>query len=71
MKQIERAKNNEEIKTHVSEEKQDKISGKKDLIDVGFPDGSDSKESNWNVEDLDLIPGLGRSPEGGHGNPLQ
>ena len=24
-----------------------------------------------NVEDLGLIPGLGRSPGGGHGNPLQ
>ena len=71
MKQIQRAKNNEEIKTYVSGEKQDKISGKKDLIDVGFPGGSDSKESAWNVEDLDLIPGSGRSPGGGHGNPLQ
>ena len=24
-----------------------------------------------NARDLDLIPGLGRSPEGGKGNPLQ
>ena len=24
-----------------------------------------------NARDLGLIPGLGRSPEGGHGNPLQ
>ena len=23
------------------------------------------------VRDMDLIPGLGRSPGGGHGNPLQ
>ena len=36
-----------------------------------FPDGSDHKESACNVGDLGLIPGLGRSPGGGHGNPLQ
>ena len=36
----------------------------------GFPGGSDSKESVCNVGDLGLIPGLGRSPGGGHGNPL-
>ena len=41
-----------------------------DLI-LGFPSGSKSKESACNVGDLDLIPGLGRSPGGGHGNPLQ
>ena len=33
--------------------------------------GSDSKESACNVGDLGLIPGLGRSPGGRHGNPLQ
>ena len=39
---------------------------------LGFPGGSDGKESACNVGDLDLIPGLGRSPGGGgHGNPLQ
>ena len=37
----------------------------------GFPGGSDGKESIFNVEDLGLIPELGRSPGGGHGNPLQ
>ena len=36
----------------------------------GFPHGSVSKESAWNAGDLGLIPGLGRSPGGGHGNPL-
>ena len=36
-----------------------------------FPGGSDNKESTCNEEDLDLIPGLGRSPGGRHGNPLQ
>ena len=38
---------------------------------LGFPGGSDDKESACNVGDLGSIPGLGRSPEGGHGNPLQ
>ena len=33
--------------------------------------GSDGKESACNAGDLGLIPGLGRSPGGGHGNPLQ
>ena len=41
------------------------------LQTLGFPGGSDSKESACNVGDLGSIPGLGRSPEGGHGNPLQ
>ena len=38
---------------------------------MGFPGGSDSKESPCNVGDLSSVPGLGRSPGGGHGNPLQ
>ena len=38
---------------------------------MGFPNGSEGKESACNVRDLGLIPGLGRSPGGGHGNPLQ
>ena len=29
------------------------------------------KESACNAEDLGLIPGSGRSPGGGHGNPFQ
>ena len=33
--------------------------------------GSDGKESAYNARDLVLIPGLGRPPGGGHGNPLQ
>ena len=37
---------------------------------MGFPGGSDGKESACNVGDLGLIPGLGRSPGGGHGSPL-
>ena len=38
---------------------------------MGFLDGSDGKESICNVGGLGLIPGLGKSPGGGHGNPLQ
>ena len=38
---------------------------------LGFPCGSASKESAGNVGDLGLIPGLGRSPGGGEGYPLQ
>ena len=38
---------------------------------LGFPGGSDSKESACNVGDLGSIPGLRRSPGTGHGNPLQ
>ena len=38
---------------------------------IVFPGGSDGKESACTVGDLGLIPGLGRSPGGGHGSPLQ
>ena len=38
---------------------------------VGFPSGSDGKESACNKGDLGLIPGSGRSPGEGNGNPLQ
>ena len=38
---------------------------------LGFPGGSDGKESAGNMGDLGSIPGLGRSPGGGNGNPLQ
>ena len=36
-----------------------------------FPDGSDGKASACNAGDLGSIPGLGRSPGEGNGNPLQ
>ena len=36
-----------------------------------FPGDSDGKESACNGGDPDSIPGLGRPPGGGHGNPLQ
>ena len=38
---------------------------------LGFPGGSDDKESACNAGNLGLIPGLERSPGGGHGSPLQ
>ena len=37
----------------------------------GFPGGSEVKVSACNAGDLGLIPGLGRSPGEGNGNPLQ
>ena len=38
---------------------------------VGFPGGSTGKEFAYGVGDLGLVPGLGRSPGEGNGNPLQ
>ena len=38
---------------------------------LAFPGVSDGKEFTCNAGDLGLIPGLGRSPRGGHGNPHQ
>ena len=38
---------------------------------MGSPDGSDGKESACNSGDQGSIPGLGRSPGEGNGNPLQ
>ena len=40
-------------------------------VHVGFPGSSAGKESTCNVGDPRLIPGSGRSPGGGKGNPLQ
>ena len=38
---------------------------------MGFPGGSEGKASAYNAGDLGSIPGLGRSPREGNGNPLQ
>ena len=38
---------------------------------MGFPDGSDSKESACSAGDPGLIPWLGRYPGEGNDNPLQ
>ena len=35
--------------------------------ELGFPGGSDGKESTCSAGDLGLIPGLERLPGGGHG----
>ena len=37
----------------------------------GFPGGSVIKNQPANAEDVGLIPGSGRSPREGNGNPLQ
>jgi len=41
------------------------------IFSMDFPRGSDGKASAYNVGDLGSIPGLGRSPGEGNGNPLQ
>ena len=41
------------------------------VLILGFPGGSDGKESACNAGDPYSIPGSGRSPGGGHDNPLQ
>ena len=38
---------------------------------LGFPGGSDGKDSACSAGDPGLIPGSGRSPEKGDGNSLQ
>ena len=38
---------------------------------MGFPGGLDDEESTHHAGDLGPIPGLGRSPGEGNGNPLQ
>ena len=38
---------------------------------MGFPGSSVVKSQPANAGDTGLIPGLGRYPGGGHGNPLQ
>ena len=43
-------------------------------VHQGCPGSSDGKESTFNAGDpgdMGSIPGLGRSPGGGNGNPLQ
>ena len=41
------------------------------MITLGFPDGSDGKESACNAGDPGSIPGWGRTPGEGKGYPLQ
>jgi len=41
------------------------------ICSVGFPGGSEGKASAYNAGDLSSIPGSGRSPGEGNGNPFQ
>ena len=41
------------------------------LYSVGFPGGPSGKEVACNAGDPGSIPGLGKSPGEGHGNPFQ
>ena len=41
------------------------------VLYLGVPGGSDGKESACDVGDLGSIPGSGRSPGEGNGNPFQ
>ena len=38
---------------------------------LGFPGGSDGKDSACNAGDASSVPGLERSPQEGNGNPFQ
>ena len=38
---------------------------------IGFPSGSEFKASTRKARDLGSVPGSGRSPGEGNGNPLQ
>ena len=40
-------------------------------MNLGFPGGSEDKASACNAGDPGSIPGLGRSPGEGNGNPVQ
>ena len=41
------------------------------MLLMDFPGGSDGKQSVYNAGDLGSIPGSGRSPGEGNGNPCQ
>ena len=41
------------------------------VLQLGFPGGSVGEESACNTGDAAVIPGQGRAPGRGHGNPLQ
>ena len=47
------------------------VTGASFTYGLTFPDGSEDKVSACNSGDPGLIPGLGRSPREGNGNPLQ
>ena len=41
------------------------------MMAMGFPGGLGGKESAYNARDVNSIPGLGRFPGEGNGNPFQ
>ena len=41
------------------------------IINMDFPGGAEGKESACNMGDLGSVPGSGKFPEEGNGNPLQ
>ena len=47
------------------------LKSKRLYTELGFPGGSDDKESICSAAALGSIPRVGRSPGGGHGSPLQ
>ena len=47
------------------------LSGFTTVYPLTFPGGSEVKVSAWNAGDAGSIPGSGRSPGEGNGNPLQ
>ena len=62
------------VYSYLANHKQNRLSVKFTIIkfqDPALPAGSDGKEFTCKMGDLGLIPRLGRSPGGGHSNPLQ
>ena len=60
-----------ELQSKVPTTADQKVEPRRELTFTGFLGSSDSKESACNAADLGSIPGLGRSPGGGHGRSLQ
>ena len=60
-----------ELKDRQQRETEGKLQCHFCLTLMGFHDGSDGKESDFNAGDLGSIPELGRSPGERNGNPLQ
>ena len=71
------AQSKEELKSLLMKVKEEstkvglKLNIQKTKIVACFPGGAEVKASACNVGDLGLIPGSGRSPREGNGNPLQ
>ena len=51
--------------------KRNSVVNENQTFNIGASGGSDGKESACSAGDSGLIPGSGRSPGGGHDNPLQ